>query len=80
MQMTIVRGPLVEEVHQSFAPWLSQVLWPPLLPPSLHMMQFDKIVELWDDADGCVNFDQHGSCDEFRTIGAELFSEGKKGP
>jgi hypothetical protein len=24
--MTIVRGPLVEEVHQSFAPWLSQVI------------------------------------------------------
>ncbi len=42
-------------------------------------MQFDKIAELWDDADGCVNFDEHGCCDEFRTIGAELFSEGKKG-
>ncbi len=77
MQMTIVRGPLVEEVHQSFAPWLSQVLWLPLLPPSL---QFDKIAELWDHADGHVNFDEHGCCDEFRTIGAELFSEAKKGP
>jgi hypothetical protein len=27
MQMTVFRGPLVEEVHQSFAPWLSQVVW-----------------------------------------------------
>jgi hypothetical protein len=27
-----------------------------------------------------VNFDEHGCCDEFRTIGAELFSEAKKGP
>jgi hypothetical protein len=44
------------------------------------MMQFDTIAELWDDADGCVNFDEHGCCNEFGTIGAELFCEGKKGP
>jgi alpha-mannosidase len=34
--MTVFRGPLVEEVHQSFAPWLSQVVW----RPSFSLLQF----------------------------------------
>jgi len=40
MQMTVFRCPMVEEEHQSFAPWLSQVF------PSTILETFLKVSEM----------------------------------
>jgi hypothetical protein len=40
MQMTVFQGPMVEEEHQSFAPWLSQVF------PSTILEAFLKVSEM----------------------------------